>query len=109
MTTPTPSSVWVVCDKDGDCLFSDEHRSIAEDHFQHCVENDSDFRASPYTLTEYVPKRALAAAQSELASVKAHAEAIAKAAESLPENVEGWCEPLSDAVADYRAAHPRTP
>lgn len=66
MTTPTPSSVWIVCDKEGDCLFASEHKSIADDHFQHCVDEESDFRAGPYTLTEYVPKRDLAAAQSQI-------------------------------------------
>ena len=78
MTTPTPSSVWVVCDKEGDCLFASEHKSIADDHFQHCVDEESDFRAGPYTLTEYVPKRDLAAAQEARQRAEALAEQNAK-------------------------------
>lgn len=64
-TPRTPAIVWVVGDGEGDCLFAASDEQPAKDHFQHCVDEDSDFRSGPYTLTEYVPKRDLAAALEE--------------------------------------------
>ncbi len=48
----------------------------------------------------------LAAAMEENTKLKAHAEAMRDAAKQLPEHIEGWCEPLSDAVAAFDADFP---
>lgn len=58
-------------------------------------------------MTWRTMQRDLAAAQEENAKLKAHAEAMASAAQSIPENIEGWCEPLSDAVYAYRRDFPK--
>ena len=75
-TPRTPVSVWVVCDGAGDCLFATNDEQNAKDHFQICVDEPSEFRTGPYTLTEYVPKRDLAARDAELATVTSVLESI---------------------------------
>jgi len=72
MTTPTPRSVFVVGDGEGDCLFASGVEQYAKDHFQLCVDEANDFRTGPYTLTEYVPKRDLAARDVELKAIAHH-------------------------------------
>ena len=70
MTAPTPSVIWVVGDGEGDVLHSTTDKDVADEHFQMCVDEPNDFRSGPYTLTEYVPKRDLAAREAELAAMK---------------------------------------
>ena len=74
MTAPTPSVIWVVGDGEGDVLHSTTDKDVADEHFQMCVDEPNDFRSGPYTLTEYVPKRDLAAREAELAEWKRKAE-----------------------------------
>lgn len=74
MTAPTPSVIWVVGDGEGDVLHSTTDKDVADEHFQMCVDEPNDFRSGPYTLTEYVPKRDLAAREAELAAMKQRAD-----------------------------------
>ncbi len=76
MTAPTPSVIWVVGDGEGDVLHSTTDKDVADEHFQMCVDEPNDFRSGPYTLTEYVPKRDLAARDAELAELMKWKEAV---------------------------------
>ncbi len=61
--TPTSRAVWVVSGTEGADFVSD-NESIAQDRATYVANEFPDF--GPWTLTEYVPKRDLAAAQEAL-------------------------------------------